>query len=544
MMSKPPRSGIELLQDPRWNKGTAFTDAERDLLKIRGLLPPHVFSMEVQTLRILENFRRKKDDLERYIFLIGLQDRNECLFYHTVLQNLEEMMPIIYTPTVGEACAQFTRIYRRPRGMYISAQDRGRIANVLRNWPESEVGVVVVTDGERILGLGDLGANGMGIPIGKLSLYTACGGIPPAWCLPVTLDVGTENEALRTDPIYIGLRERRLRGAEYDELVDEFVQAVREVFPHAIIQFEDFANHNAFRFLEKYRHQVRMFNDDIQGTAAVALAGLFSALRITGEALKDQTIVFLGAGEAAAGIADLIGAAMQKDGMTPEDARRRCWFVDSKGLVVQSRNDLQEHKKPYAHDHAFSHGLEEIIEDLKPTALIGVSGQPQTFREPVVRAMTRLNRRPIIFALSNPTSKAECTAEQALEWSEGKAIFASGSPFKPVTLNGVTHVIGQANNAYIFPGLGLGVLAAQATHIVDEMFYAAARALANQVSEADLKTGCLFPPLRDIRAASRAIALRVAEVAYEQGLTEAPCSGNLDEHIQSIIYEPIYPSYA
>lgn len=544
MMSKPPRSGIELLQDPRWNKGTAFTDAERDLLKIRGLLPPHVFSMEVQTLRILENFRRKKDDLERYIFLIGLQDRNECLFYHTVLQNLEEMMPIIYTPTVGEACAQFTRIYRRPRGMYISAQDRGRIANVLRNWPESEVGVVVVTDGERILGLGDLGANGMGIPIGKLSLYTACGGIPPAWCLPVTLDVGTENEALRTDPIYIGLRERRLRGAEYDELVDEFVQAVREVFPHAIIQFEDFANHNAFRFLEKYRHQVRMFNDDIQGTAAVALAGLFSALRITGEALKDQTIVFLGAGEAAAGIADLIGAAMQKDGMTPEDARRRCWFVDSKGLVVQSRNDLQEHKKPYAHDHAFSHGLEEIIEDLKPTALIGVSGQPQTFREPVVRAMTRLNRRPIIFALSNPTSKAECTAEQALEWSEGKAIFASGSPFKPVTLNGVTHVIGQANNAYIFPGLGLGVLAAQATHIVDEMFYAAARALANQVSEADLKTGCLFPPLRDIRAASRAIALRVAEVAYEQGLTEAPRSGNLDEHIQSIIYEPIYPSYA
>lgn len=543
MMTRPPRTGMELLQDPRWNKGTAFSEAERDQLGLRGLLPPHIFTMENQTLRVLENVRRKENDLDRYIFLIGLQDRNERLFYHTVLQNIEEMMPIIYTPTVGEACAQFTRIYRRPRGMYISPRDRGSIAEVLRNWPESEVGVVVVTDGERILGLGDLGANGMGIPIGKLSLYTACGGIPPAWCLPVTLDVGTENEVLREDPIYIGLRERRLRGAAYDELVDEFILAVREVFPRAIIQFEDFANHNAFRFLEKYRHQVRMFNDDIQGTAAVALAGLFSALRITGGALKEQIILFLGAGEAATGIANLICAAMQKEGFSTAEARRRCWLVDSKGLVVQCRDDLQTHKKPYAHDHPFAHGLEDIIEDLKPTVLIGVSGQPQTFREPVVRMMTRLNRRPIIFALSNPTSKAECTAEQALEWSEGEAIIASGSPFKPVTLNGRTHVIGQANNAYIFPGLGLGVLASQATHIVDEMFHATARALADQVSEADLDTGSLFPPLRDIRAASHAIALRVADVAYEQGLAEFPRPENLAEHLQNILYEPVYPDY-
>jgi malate dehydrogenase (oxaloacetate-decarboxylating)(NADP+) len=543
MMTKPPHTGMELLQDPRWNKGTAFSEAERDLLGIRGLLPPHVFTMEEQTLRILENVRRKENDLDRYIFLIGLQDRNERLFYHTVLQNIEEMMPIIYTPTVGEACAQFTRIYRRPRGMYISPRDRGRIAEVLRNWPESEVGVVVVTDGERILGLGDLGANGMGIPIGKLSLYTACGGIPPAWCLPVTLDVGTENEALREDPIYIGLRERRLRGAAYDELVDEFILAVREVFPRAIIQFEDFANHNAFRFLEKYRHQVRMFNDDIQGTAAVALAGLFSALRISGGTLTEQTIVFLGAGEAATGIANLICAAMKKEGLSTAEARRRCWLVDSKGLVVQCRDDLQPHKKPYAHDHPFAHGLEDIIEDLKPTVLIGVSGQPQTFRAPVVRAMAQINAHPIIFALSNPTSKAECTAEQALEWSEGQAIFASGSPFKPVTLNGRTYVIGQANNAYIFPGLGLGVLASQATHIVDEMFHAAARALADQVSKADLDTGSLFPPLSDIRAASRAIAVRVAEVAYEEGLAEFPRPENLAEHLEHILYEAVYPDY-
>lgn len=543
-MQTPPRSGIELLQDPRWNKGTAFTEAERDKLRIRGLLPPRVLTMEEQTLRILENIRRKTNDLDRYIFLIGLQDRNERLFYRTVIENIEEMMPLIYTPTVGEACAQFTRIYRRSRGMYISARDRGRVADVLRNWPEPEVGVVVVTDGERILGLGDLGANGMGIPIGKLSLYTACGGINPALCLPVTLDVGTNNESLLEDPIYIGLREWRLRGDAYDELVDEFVHAVQQVFPRAIIQFEDFANHNAFRFLEKYRHKVRMFNDDIQGTAAVTVAGLFSAMRITGGRLKDQTIVFLGAGEAAVGIANLIVAAMEKEGVPPDDARRRCWFVDSKGLVVRSRDNLQEHKLPYAHDHAFIHGLEDIVENLRPTALIGVSGQPQTFREPIVRAMAQINERPIIFALSNPTSKAECTAEQALGWTDGRAIFAGGSPFKPVTLGGRTHVIGQANNAYIFPGLGLGVLASGATRILDEMFYAAARALADQVSEDDLKTGCLFPPLREIRAASAAIALRVAEVAYEKGLAEFPRPDDLPSHIQSMVYEPVYPNYA
>lgn len=543
-MNKTPRSGIELLQDPRWNKGTAFTEAERDKLGIRGLLPPHVFTMEEQALRILENIRRKPNDLERYIFLIGLQDRNERLFYRTIIENIEEMMPLIYTPTVGEACAQFTRIYRRPRGMYICARDRGRIAEVLRNWPEPEVGVVVVTDGERILGLGDLGANGMGIPIGKLSLYTACGGINPALCLPVTLDVGTNNESLLNDPIYIGVREWRLRGQAYDELVDEFIQAVQEVFPRAIIQFEDFANHNAFRFLEKYRGTARMFNDDIQGTAAVTVAGLFSAMRITGGRLQDQTIVFLGAGEAATGIANLIVAAMEKEGVPDDAARRRCWFVDSKGLVVRSREDLHTHKLPYAHERPFAHGLEEIIMDLRPTALIGVSGQPQTFREPVVRAMAQINERPIIFALSNPTSKAECTAGQALGWSDGRAIFASGSPFKPVTLGGKTHVIGQANNAYIFPGLGLGVLASGAVRIVDEMFYAAARALADQVSEVDLKTGRLFPPLSDIRAASAAIALRAAEVAYSNGLAELPRPDDPARRIQSMVYEPDYPNYA
>ncbi len=537
------RRGIELLHNPALNKGTAFTEEERDALGLRGLLPPHVHTQEEQVLRVMENFYRKPNDLERYIHMMALQGRNETLFYRVVLDHIEEMMPIIYTPTVGQACQEYGHIFRRPRGMFISAADRGRVARVLRKWPHRNVRIIVVTDGERILGLGDLGADGMGIPVGKLALYTACAGVHPSLCLPVTLDVGTENERLLNDPLYIGLRQRRLRGEAYDALVDEFMEAVQEVFSPVLVQFEDFANVNAFRLLSKYRDRFCTFNDDIQGTGAVALAGLYSALRITGRRLSEQTVLFLGAGEAAIGIADLIVAAMVGEGLSEEEARGRCWLVDSGGLVVKSRTGLAGHKRPYAHDHPPLPDLPAAVEALRPTALIGVSGQPGTFTRPVLEAIARLNERPIVFALSNPTSRAECTAEQAYSWTAGRAIFASGSPFAPVTFDGKTFVPGQGNNAYIFPGVGLGVVACGARLVTDEMFFAAARALAAQVSEGDRARGLIYPPLTEIRTVSAAIAVAVAEVAYRRGLATQPEPDDLRAYIEAQMYVPSYRSY-
>lgn len=540
---KTDRSGIDVLHDPILNKGTAFTQEEREALKLHGLLPPRVFSMEQQEKRVLENYHRKTSDIEKYIYMIALQDRNETLFYRTVIDNVEEMMPIIYTPTVGQGCQEYGLIFRRPRGLFIAAKDKGRMADILKNWPGKEVGIIVVTDGERILGLGDLGANGMGIPVGKLSLYSACAGVRPSLCLPITLDVGTNNESFLKDPLYLGLRQRRLRGEEYDELVDEFVTSVQEVFPRALIQFEDFSNLNAFRLLKKYRDRICCFNDDIQGTAGVILAGLFSALRITGSNLTDQTLLFFGAGEAGIGIGDLIVSTMVERGLSKGEAKRRCWFVDSKGLVVKSRDNLQDHKLAYAHDHEFLPDLMSAVEALKPTALIGVSGQPQTFTQPIVEQMARINERPIIFALSNPTSKAECTAEQTYTWTQGKAIFASGSPFDPVTLEGKTYVPGQGNNSYVFPGVGLGVIACGARHVTDEMFAAAARALANEVSEHDLEKGCIYPPLTRIRDVSAVIAAAVAEEAYARDLAAKPKPEDLLAYMKSQQYWPEYPSY-
>jgi malate dehydrogenase (oxaloacetate-decarboxylating)(NADP+) len=534
---------VDLLHNPALNKGTAFTQEERQALGLRGLLPPHVSTQEEQVLRILENFHRKSNNLEKYIHMMALQGRNETLFYRVVLDHIEEMMPIIYTPTVGQACQEYGHIFRRPRGMFISAADQGRVVEVLRNWPGQDVRIIVVTDGERILGLGDLGASGMGIPVGKLSLYTTCAGVHPSQCLPVTLDVGTENERLLNDPLYIGTRQRRRRGQAYDEFVEEFMTAAREVFPDVLIQFEDFANVNAFRLLDTYRERQCCFNDDIQGTGAVALAGLYSALRITGGQLSEQTILFLGAGEAAIGIANLIVAAMVGEGLSEEKARNRCWLVDSRGLVVKSRAGLAGHKLPYAHDHAPLPDLLAAIEALHPTAIIGASGQPATFTQPVLEAMTRLNDRPIVFALSNPTSKAECTAEQAYTWTEGRAIFASGSPFAPVTLAGKTFVPGQGNNAYIFPGVGLGAIACGARLVTDEMFFAAARALAAQVSADDLERGLIYPPLTEIREVSAAIAVAVAEVAYRRGLATQPKPDDVLAHIEAQMYFPRYRSY-
>ena len=536
-------SGVHYLHDPALNKGTAFTEEERNILGIQGLLPPGVQTLEEQVMRVMGNFNRKTSDLEKYIFLVALQDRNQTLFYRVIIDHLEEMIPIIYTPTVGLACQEYVHIYRRPRGVFISDKNKGRFSKILQNWPERNIRIIVLTDGERILGLGDLGVAGMGIPTGKLSLYTACAGIHPAECLPVTIDVGTNNADLLHDPLYFGMRHPRIRGDAYDELIDEFVRAVQENFPGALIQFEDFGNINAFRLLNKYRNRICTFNDDMQGTASVALSGLFSALRITGEKLIAQKILFLGAGEAGTGIADLIVTAMTRQGLSEKAARERCWFADSKGLVVKSRDKLAQHKLPYAHDHAYHPYFQDAVDELKPTAIIGVSGQTGAFTPSVLTMMAEFNKRPIVFALSNPTSRAECTAKEAYAWTEGRAVFASGSPFEPVTLKGKTFEPGQGNNAYIFPGMGLGVISCGARHVTEAMFLAAAKILADEVTESDLRRGSIYPPLKRIRDMSAKIALAVAETAFDQGLAAVPRPDDLPEFIRSRMYVPVYPIY-
>lgn len=540
---RPSSTGVDLLHDPILNKGTAFTQEERQSLGLEGLLPPMVSTQDQQVARVRGHYKKKPDNLEKYIYMTALQERNETLFYRVVLDYIQELMPIVYTPVVGLACQQYGNIFRRSRGVFITRQHRGRMRQVLQNWPEENVQVIVVTDGERILGLGDLGANGMGIPVGKLVLYTVCAGVHPVHTLPITLDVGTNNQELLDDPLYLGTREKRLRGQEYDDLVEEFIQAAGEVFPRALIQFEDFGNTNAFRLLHKYRDRILTFNDDIQGTAGVVLGGLYSAERMIGTKLSDHRFLFHGAGEAAIGIGDLVVSAMVEEGLDRAEAMTRCWFMDSKGLVVKSRQDLQEHKLPYAHEHSGVTDLLEAVRALKPTALIGVSGQPAQFTQPVVEEMARLNRRPLVFALSNPTSKAECTAEQAYSWSSGKAVFASGSPFDPVELDGRRYVPGQGNNAYIFPGVGLGAISVGAQKITDEMFAAAAKVLANLVSKDDLEQGCLYPPLTKIREVSARIAAAVAEVAYRDDLAREPRPQDLLELMRSRQYEPSYKKY-
>lgn len=531
----------EWLGDPLVNKGTAYSRDERLHLELEGLLPPRVESLEEQTDRVIENVRAKTSALERYCYLGALQCENETLFYRVVLDHLEEMLPIIYTPTVGQACVEWSRIYERPRGLYISAAiHRGRVAEVLRHWPRDRVGILVVTDGGRILGLGDLGANGMGIPIGKLSLYTACAGVPPDLCLPVVLDVGTDNEPLRNDPRYLGGRSGRMTGEVYDALIEEFVAATQAVFPGVILQFEDFNNSCAFRLLHRYRNQVCCFNDDVQGTGAMGLAGLYAAGRVTRTRLADQRLLFVGAGEACLGIGSIVTAAMQREGLSEADAKRHCLFMDSRGVVTTGRVDLTEHKRPFAQDRAPVPSLLAAVEDFRPTALIGASGQGALFTQPVLEAMARLNDRPIVFALSNPTSKAECTAEQAYEWTNGRAIFASGSPFESVTIAGRTYTPGQANNSYIFPGLGLGLLVSGAKRVTNGMFFAAALALADQTSQKDLEQGRILPPASRMRDVALAVAVAVAGVAYEQGLSTIPCPADLRSAMVRFMYSPHY----
>jgi malate dehydrogenase (oxaloacetate-decarboxylating)(NADP+) len=537
------KRGVSLLQDPLLNKGTAFSQAERDALGLTGLLPPCVNPAHVQISRTLENLRSYGSDIEKYVFLAGLLDTNETLFYRLAAEHLSEIMPLIYTPTVGEACRRFGHVFNRPRGLFISANDSGRVRQILENWPTSDVRIIVVTDGERILGLGDLGAGGMGIPIGKLSLYTACAGVPPAQCLPITLDVGTDNEELLNDPLYLGIPQMRLRGAAYENLLEEFMSAVAEVFPKTCVQFEDFGNANAFRLLSKYRDRACCFNDDIQGTAAVILAGLLSAMRIAGRELRDSKILFLGAGEAGLGAGDLISDALQSEGLSASEARARCWFVDSKGLVVAGRAGLSGHKERYAHPApARAQTLLEAVEMLKPAAIVGVAGQAGTFTRDVIEAMARHNPRPIVFALSNPTSKAECTAAQAYEWSGGRAIVATGSPFPPFEHEGRTLVPGQGNNAYVFPGVGLGLIAARATRVTNAMFQTAARTLADSVSPAGLARGLVYPPLDSIRQVSHRIARAVAGEAFASNLTRIAPPDDLDALIRSATFNPEYAS--
>ncbi len=511
--------GMQLLHNPILNKGTAFTDAEREDLKLRGLLPPRVCSQDQQMMRVLENLRRKPTDLEKYIFLVGLQNRNETLFYRTLVDNIE---------------------VRRPRGLYLISEDRGRIDAVLQNWPHDDVSVVVVTDGERILGLGDLGANGMGIPVGKLALYTACAGVDPSHCLPITIDVGTNNEALLEDPLYIGLPQRRIYGSAYVELMDDFMESIRKRYPEALIQFEDFSGTHAFNLLNRYRSSYRMFNDDIQGTAAVTLAGLRSALRISGGALSDQRVLFMGAGAAGIGIGSLLACALEKGGVPKAEALRASWFFDSKGLVVAGRERVRDMQKPFAHKNPEIRDFAEAVRVLKPTAIVGVSGRPSLFTEKVVREMAKLNVRPIIFPLSNPTSQAECTAEEAYGWSEGRAIFASGSPFDPVSHSGKLFQPGQGNNAYIFPGVGLGVVASGAGKVTDEMFLVAAAALSDMVGEAEFAKGMLYPPLGSIREVSKVIAVAVAEEAFSAGVSSADRPDDLADYVERMIYSPDY----
>ena len=533
-------TGYDLLRNPRLNKGTAFTEAQRRAWGLEGLLPPAVTTLALQVARRHAEIAALQDDLQKYLVLSDLQARNETLYYAVLMSDPATYMPLVYTPTVGETCQKFGHIFRAPRGMYLPISARDRLKQLLSNWPEHDVRFIVVTDGERILGLGDLGAGGMGIPIGKLSLYTACAGVPPQYCLPIVLDVGTNNQVLLDDPLYQGLRQHRVRGEEYLAFIDEFVAAVDQLYPKCCIQWDDFANFNAVPILARYRDKICTFNDDIQGTAGVALAGIYGALRITGQKLSEQRFLFLGAGSAATGIAELISLAMAQEGMDLTAARRRNALFDINGLLVASRTDLAGFQKPFAQEAPPVSTFVEAVEALKPTGIIGVSTVPKLFNREVIGAMARINQRPIIFPYSNPTSRSECSAEEAYRWSDGRAVFASGSPFPPVEIAGRHFVPGQGNNVYIFPAIGMAVFATEAKRVTEEMFIVAARAVAEQVTEENLSTGLIYPPQSHILNASLHVAERFAAYIFDQGLARVPQPDDVSALIHARAYRPVY----
>jgi len=533
-------TGYELLHSPRLNKGTAFTEAERRAYGLEGLLPPAITNTELQVARRHVEIANLDNDLQKYLVLSDLQARNETLFYAVLMSDPATYMPLVYTPTVGEACQKFAHIFREARGMYLPISTRGRVREILSNWPEKDVRFIVVTDGERILGLGDLGAGGMGIPIGKLALYTACAGVPPQYCLPVVLDVGTNNQQLLDDPLYLGLRQNRVRGEEYTAFVEEFVTAVQALYPKCCIQWEDFANINAVPILARYRDKICTYNDDIQGTAGIALAGIFAALRITGQKITEQRLLFLGGGSAGTGIAELISQAMALEGMDIREARGRNALFDINGLLVTSRIDLADFQKPFAQDRAAVPTFVEAVKAIRPTGIIGVSTVPKLFTREVIEAMTEINKRPIIFPYSNPTSRSECTAEEAYRWSGGRAVFASGSPFPPVEIAGRRFVPGQGNNVYIFPAMGMAVFATEATRVTEEMFIVAAKAVAEQVTEEDLSMGLIYPPQSQILDASLHVAERVAAYIFDHGLARVPRPDDIGSLISARAYRPVY----
>lgn len=533
-------NGYKILRDPSRNKGTAFTEEERDEYGLRGLLPDVVETLDAQVQRVEEQVASIQEPIEKYIYLAQLLDNNQTLFYRTIMSDPARFMPIVYTPTVGEACEKFGHIIRRPRGLYISLKDRGNMRGVIRNWPCTDVRIAVVTDGERILGLGDLGVSGMGIPIGKLTLYTACAGIHPNFTLPITLDVGTNNKSFLSDPLYIGLKTPRVRGEEYHSFIEEFVQAITDVFPKICIQWEDFAGVNAVDILDRYRNRICTFNDDIQGTAGVAVAGLLSACEQSGKPLTEQRFLFLGAGSAATGICGLLTIALQELGLSHEDALDHCWLFNSGGLVTKARTDLDPYKAAFAHEHPPITDFVEAINTLKPTAIIGASTIGGAFTKEVIEAFGALNDRPIIFPLSNPTSHSECTADDAYSLTQGRAIFASGSPFNAVTVNGHTFLPSQGNNVYIFPAVGLAVFITESSRVTDGMFLAAARALAAQVTDEMHAHGICYPPMGEIYDVERKVAVAVTTYIFDNGFAGIDRPDDLETFVRERMYFPEY----
>jgi malate dehydrogenase (oxaloacetate-decarboxylating)(NADP+) len=543
-MASTTKHGIELLHDPALNKSTAFTETERQALGLVGIVPDVTETQDLQLQRVNLQLAQKTTDLERYIYLSNLLDHNETLFYRTIMSDPARFLPIVYDPTIGEACLKFGHIYRQPRGMYLSMARRGKVKDILKHWPQKDVRFICVTDGGRILGLGDLGANGAGIPIGKLQLYTACAGVPPRYLLPMYLDAGTNNEQYLHDPLYLGMRKTRPATADLYSFVDEFVEAVQEVFPKCCIHFEDWTGADAVHLLERYRDKYCVYNDDVQGTAGITLAGMINAAKLKGTKLQDEKYLFLGAGSAGIGLANLLCSALVAQGMSLTEAQARVYMFDINGLLDASRTDLLDFQKPYAHQHAPTRDFVAAIASVKPTSIIGVSTIGGAFNQKVIEAMARINERPVILALSNPTEHAECTPEQAYTWSKGKAIYAAGVQFEPVHYKGQTFLPGQANNFYIFPAVGMAIFATQAKRVTDEMFIEAGQAVADQVPSELLKQGLLYPLQSNILETEIQTAARVAKLVFDSGLARVPRPTDMVAFIREHVYKPEYSNEA